>query len=92
MIYRIHIRIKRVEGAIIRTLGLIERRGFAVTEISTSDSACEDEMELALVVESRERSVELLMKQIRKLFDVRDVHRTHATEQVMIQEQHACLM
>ena len=32
--------IRRVEGAMIRALGLIERRGFAVTSITSSSRRC----------------------------------------------------
>lgn len=92
MIARINIRIRRVEGSIIRTLGLIERRGFAVTDISTQDSACADEMQLALTVESPGRSIDHLVHQIRKLFDVREVQRPRAPERVTIEERQACLM
>ena len=92
MIYTLNITIKRVEGAIIRTLGLIGRRGFAVTAVNTSDSACDDEMQLALTVESQGRSIDHLVHQVRKLFDVREVNRPRAPERIPIEERQACLM
>lgn len=90
MIYNIQITIRRVEGAIIRTLGLIERRGFAVTSVSTNDSACETEMTLALTVESPERSVEVLIRQIGRLYDVCRVQHTRTPDHVLLQERLAC--
>ncbi len=35
----IELRLARAEGAIVRTLGLIERRGFTVTAIATRSDA-----------------------------------------------------
>ena len=65
--------IQRAEGALIRALGLIERRGFAVTSIITSSDDSAQQMELTVEVRSSGRSVDTLARQIEKLFDVRAV-------------------
>ena len=62
--------LRRVEGALVRTLGLIERRGFAVTSISTSPEQSGQQLEIILEVESTDRSVEVLIRQVARLLDV----------------------
>jgi acetolactate synthase regulatory subunit len=67
----IELRLTRAEGAIVRTLGLIERRGFAVTAISTRSDASSETLLLRLEVVSADRSFDVLVRQILRLFDVR---------------------
>ncbi len=67
------LRIDRVEGAIIRTLGLIERRGFTVTGISTATGESEHQMEMTVELSTAGRSVEVLARQVARLFDVSSV-------------------
>ncbi len=59
----------RREGALVRLLGLIERRGFRVTDLG-----CRERAE-TLVVRARldggGRSAEILLRQIARLHDVR---------------------
>ena len=50
------LKMDRIEGAIVRTLGLIERRGFTVTGISTATGESEHQMEMT--VEDYNRQVE----------------------------------
>jgi acetolactate synthase small subunit len=83
--------IQRVEGAIVRTLGLIERRGFAVTSIDANSDDSDQQMELTIVLRSPQRSVEALARQIEKLFDVRSVHLVTAAEPTLrLKESVAC--
>ena len=63
----------RIEGAIIRTLGLIERRGFTVTGISTATGESEHQMEITVELNAAGRSVEVLALQVARLFDVSSV-------------------
>ena len=63
----------RIEGAIVRTLGLIERRGFTVTGISTATGESEHQMEMTLELSTAGRSVEVLARQVARLFDVSSV-------------------
>lgn len=71
MNHTLRMNLHKVEGALIRLLGLIERRGFAVTSMN----ACTDEHQVEVTVDifSTGRSVETLTRQIQKLYDVRSV-------------------
>ena len=71
MISTIELSLERAEGAIIRAIGLIERRGFAVTSINTTAQDNADTLALRLEVASRGRPFDVLVRQIEKLFDVR---------------------
>ena len=83
--------IQRVEGALIRALGLIERRGFAVTSIDASADEAAQQMELTIEVCSPGRSVDVLARQIEKLFDVRSVALERNNEPaVQLEESMAC--
>ena len=71
MNHAIELRLRAVEGSIIRTLGLAERRGFKLERISVEQQA---ESQLPqLVVSSPMRSIEVLTKQLERLHDVIDV-------------------
>lgn len=65
--------IDRAEGAIVRTLGLIERRGFTVTGITTAAGESEHQMKMTLEVYSPDRPIEVLARQVARLFDVTSV-------------------
>ena len=82
--------IQRMEGAIIRTLGLIERRGFAVTSIDATADDSAQQMELTIGVYSPQRSAEVLARQVEKLFDVRSVQVMTAEPSMRLKESVAC--
>ncbi len=83
--------IQRVEGALIRALGLIERRGFAVTSINAETHPSAQQMELVIELRSPGRSVETLARQVEKLFDVRAVTLVKAEQPaVALEESMAC--
>ncbi len=67
----IELRLARAEGAIVRTLGLIERRGFTVTAITTRSDAGSETLVLRLEVTSEGRPFDVLLRQILRLIDVR---------------------
>jgi acetolactate synthase-1/3 small subunit/acetolactate synthase II small subunit len=67
----IELRLARAEGAIVRTLGLIERRGFAVTAITMRSDGASETLVLRLEVVSEGRPFDVLLRQIMRLFDVR---------------------
>ena len=67
----IELRLARAEGAIVRTLGLIERRGFSVTGIAMRSDAGSESLVLRLEVASDGRPFDVLLRQIQRLFDVR---------------------
>lgn len=67
----IELRLSRAEGAIVRAIGLIERRGFTVTAITTRSEMNSESLILRLEVASEDRSHDVLVRQILRLFDVR---------------------
>ena len=67
----IELKLARAEGAIVRTIGLIERRGFTVTAITTRSDAGSETLILRLEVATEGRSYDVLIRQILRLFDVR---------------------
>ncbi|MEN1727543.1 MAG: ACT domain-containing protein [Pseudomonadota bacterium] len=69
------IRFDHSEGALLRCLGLIQRRGYGVTEMAMR--ADPDGPVLTAAIEANGRSVETLARQIERLHDVRRV-RNHA--------------
>ncbi|NGP52324.1 ACT domain-containing protein [Thioalkalivibrio sp. XN8] len=71
MNHTLQMNLHQVEGALIRLLGLIERRGFAVTSMNAYTG--EQHVEVTVDIHSAGRSVETLTRQIQKLYDVRSV-------------------
>ncbi|HET7817224.1 MAG TPA: ACT domain-containing protein [Sphingomicrobium sp.] len=61
------------EGAVMRVLGVIERRGYVLRALAMSD--LDDGASLAIEVEPRDsgRRVEVLAEQLRRLVDVNQV-------------------
>ena len=68
MKHTLHIQLSSCEGAVIRALGLIERRGYSLTSCSVSepDGSGRD----MLVAVSSSRSGDLLKRQLERLHDV----------------------
>ena len=72
MRYRLDLVLKPVEGALVRVLGMTERRGFAPRAIS---GGCEDgdsRWRLQLVVDGG-RPAETLKRQLQKVYDCESV-------------------
>ena len=67
----IEVGLTHAEGAIVRTLGLIERRGFVVNAVATLQDAHGGPPVLRVEVGSRGRPFDVLVRQILRLFDVR---------------------
>ena len=67
----IELRLARIEGAVVRTLGLIERRGFSVTAITMRGDTGPESLVLRLEVTSEGRPFDVLLRQILRLIDVR---------------------
>ena len=67
----IELGLARTEGAIVRTLGLIERRGFAVTAVTTRSDPGSETLVMRLEVACEDRSFDVLIRQILRLLDVR---------------------
>lgn len=90
MKHTIRITVKQIEGAIIRIIGLVERRGFSIKSVNATPSACGQEMAMVIEVES-ERSTETLARQVEKLFDVRAVSvQISGGQDVLLRESLLC--
>lgn len=63
------------EGALVRTLGLIERRGFFPLGVQTMPGQQTGTLRVAVRVCAKEaaRSVKVLQRQLQRLYDVREV-------------------
>ncbi len=72
MNHDLKLRVSHVEGALVRILGVTERRGWATTSLSAAPDADEDTLGLDLTVLG-DRPVDLLVRQLAKLHDVQDV-------------------
>ncbi len=67
MSQRLNLRLRPAEGAVLRVLGSIERRGFALRAIESRHAG--GTIELAVTV-TGERPVEVLVRQLMRLYDV----------------------
>lgn len=72
MNHLIHIELDRLEGSLLRILGLVERRGFHIDGIDLYDLG-EDKRGMALSVRARDasRSPDILGLQIDRLYGVK---------------------
>ena len=70
----IRVRLKRAEGSLLRTLGLVNRRSFEVVGVAARLTDDERWLDAELTLES-DRSIDVLCRQIDKLFDVVRVER-----------------
>ena len=68
MKHTLQIQLRATEGAIIRTLGTVERRGFRLEQVQVGE-AQGDGHDMHLVV-SGDRPVALLKRQLDRLYDV----------------------
>lgn len=68
MTARFEIRLHQAEGAVLRTLGLIQRRGFTIREIRLEPGPGHQRLRLALADSTRDPAV--LRRQIERLHDV----------------------
>ena len=87
MNHTLRMTIQKVEGAIIRLLGLIERRGFSVTAMNAHSDDAAQQVEITLQLRSTGRSVDTLTRQIEKLYDVRSVACLAASEPAVVMEE-----
>jgi acetolactate synthase regulatory subunit len=70
------VRLRRTEGALLRLLGLVQRRGFAIADVATErvDAGL---WQVRLALESA-RDAQPLKRQIEKLYDVVAVDDAHS--------------
>ncbi|PHS23378.1 MAG: acetolactate synthase 3 regulatory subunit domain protein [Robiginitomaculum sp.] len=71
----LHIEFEPAEGAILRLIGLVERRGYDVRSISLPSASAQENMSLDLGVMARDasRDIGVLRRQIHRLVGVRRV-------------------
>jgi acetolactate synthase regulatory subunit len=68
----VHVRMKFIEGALSRLLGLAARRGFGIAGVEARRSHCGRRYEVALELIG-DRSVDNLGRQFAKLYEVESV-------------------
>ncbi len=82
MSYDLNITIDQTQGGLLRTIGLIERRGFSVLSVNLPQSAgAEQSLTMRVKPRDEHRSIEVLTRQIEKLETVRSV-RMHSAQEV----------
>ena len=72
MRYRLDLVLKPVEGALVRVIGMTERRGFAPRAISGGAGDGDGRWKLQLVVDGG-RPAETLKRQLQKVYDCESV-------------------
>lgn len=77
---RLMVRFTPSEGAVIRMLGLVERRGYALRAVKMEERT--DDASLTVEVEPRDpaRRVEVVARQLQRLVDVNSVSIVTCTE------------
>ena len=72
MRYRLDLVLKPVEGALVRVIGMTERRGFAPRAISGGPDEADGRWKLQLIVDGS-RPAETLKRQLQKVYDCESV-------------------
>lgn len=70
---RLQIDFTPAEGAVVRMLGLVERRGFDIGGVTMSAADGQGSMTLDVAARDPGRRLDVLDLQLRRLVDVRDV-------------------
>jgi acetolactate synthase II small subunit len=68
MMFELSLQLRATEGALLRVLGAVERRGFTLSGIVSQQYG--HDMSLRLRLETNGRSAQVLLRQLRKLHDV----------------------
>ncbi len=69
----LQLKLTNQEGALLRVLGCLRRRGYEVVRLVANRSEHDACLDLVMIVES-ERSMDVLARQLRKFFDVQHAH------------------
>jgi acetolactate synthase II small subunit len=70
---RIQVDFDAAEGAVLRMLGLVERRGFIVSGIGMEARGGRGSLSLDVDARDPGRSLDVVARQLRRLHEVRDV-------------------
>ncbi|MDR2872013.1 MAG: acetolactate synthase [Xanthomonadaceae bacterium] len=68
MRYQLDLVLRPVEGALVRIIGMVERRGFGARAITGDIQSVDGRWHLKLVVEGQ-RPIEALHRQLEKIYD-----------------------
>lgn len=74
MTQRIEIDFAMAEGAILRMLGLIERRGFEVRSVLMTSGGGQGALAVNVVPRDPSRRLDIVARQLRRLSDVRKIN------------------
>ena len=85
MRYRLDLVLKPAEGALVRVIGMVERRGFAPRAISGRPDGSGGPWRLQLVVDGQ-RPAETLRLQMQKIYDCESVEITAIDETAALGE------
>lgn len=77
---RLFVEFETAEGAVLRMMGLVERRGFRIRRVAMAEQPNGRTGSLALVIVPHDgnRSIEVLTRQLERLHGVRSVSRDAA--------------
>lgn len=79
--FQLQLRLVPERGALLRTLALVERRGFPVDQVESARSSCGRHLDVRLAgSEAPPRSPEILARQLRRLVEVTSVTAAGDTE------------
>lgn len=79
----LHVEIFEAEGALVRLIGLVERRGFTISSMAMSaPSNGSSRVTLDIASRSGARQIDILTRQIERLFDVHAVSRPAAPDDI----------
>ncbi len=91
MKHTLKLSVQPAEGAILRIIGLVERRGFNLVRIDADRSGADEQLYMELDVVSPSRSIDVLKRQLEKLYDVINVLLLNTnSDQFEIKESKAC--
>ncbi|WP_417482942.1 ACT domain-containing protein [Maricaulis sp.] len=77
----LHVEIFETEGALVRLVGLIERRGFTIASMAMSAASNGSaRVTLDLTARNGGRQIDILARQVERLFDVHAVSRPGAAD------------
>ena len=76
MTERLNIRFRPVEGAVVRMVGLVERRGYLVRGLSMTERPGGASLSIDVEPRDASRQVQVLAQQLGRLIDVTEI--THA--------------
>lgn len=86
MRYSLLVELEAKDGALLRVLALVERRGFTLLDVDTNGAAHDGDAPVSApasvhLVVGGTSSIDVLIRQLQRLIDVRDARITTATHE-----------